>query len=145
MPPSEATSQYPPPDVVDWVPLPDIVAVRGLPAALSVRVREADRGPVVVGVKATATEQLEPSATVLPEQVSPVMVKSFGFAPPMVAELTLIPAPVMLVREKLVGLLALPTGWLPKAALAGPKVGCADEPTPVRMSLCGVALSAIDT
>jgi hypothetical protein len=56
----------------------------GLPVALSAKVRLALRTPLTAGVKVTLTEQVPLDATVAPEQVSLLIAKSLGFAPPIV-------------------------------------------------------------
>ena len=62
-----------------YVPVPVSATCCGLPPPLSLTETFADRGPVVVGVKVTAMEQLAPAARLVP-QLSP-SAKSPGFVP----------------------------------------------------------------
>jgi hypothetical protein len=78
---------------------------------------------MVVGANDTDTVQLLESGTVAPVQVSLPMMKSFGWGWPNVTEFTFTGVPVTLVRLKLTGLVTWWMKELPKAALAGPKVG----------------------
>src|ERR1700704_625202 len=143
IPPSEATSQYP---VPGWggggaaTPVPDRLE-EGRAAPLATTVRLEDRGPMVVGANDTDTVQLLESGTVAPVQVSLPMMKSFGWGWPNVTEFTFTGTPVTLVRLKLTGLVTWWMKELPKAALAGPKVGTSAWPTPVSSTVWGVALS----
>jgi hypothetical protein len=70
------------------VPVPVTGTACGLPAALSVRMKVADRAPDAVGENVIDTLQLAPAASVKPEQPSLTWVKSSGFAPRVAALLT---------------------------------------------------------
>src|SRR6267378_7344474 len=147
IPPSEATSQYPLPGLLPGgaaTPVPDrIEDGRATPLATTVRLE--DRGPTVVGAKDTDTVQLLESGTVAPVQVSLPMMKSFGWGWPSVTEFTFTGVPVTLVRLKLTGLVTWWMKALPKAALAGLKVGATAWPTPVSSAVWGVGLSFTGT
>src|ERR1700730_3748662 len=130
IPPSGATSQYPLPGLLPGgaaTPVPDRLE-DGRVTPLATPVRLEDRGPTVVGSKETDTVQLPESGTVAPVQVSLPMMKSFGLGWPSVTEFTFTGPPVTLVRLKLTGLVTWWMNELPKAALAGPKVGTGDCP-----------------
>src|SRR2546423_1682063 len=147
MPPSEATSQYPLPGLLPGgaaTPVPDMLEDgRATPLATTVRLE--DRGPMVVGAKDTDTVQLLESGTVAPVQVSLLRMKSFGLGWPSVTELTFTGTPVTLVRLKLTGLVTWWMKALPKAALAGLKVGATAWPTPVSSAAWGLGLSLTGT
>ena len=81
----------------------------GLPAALSVKVRVALRPPLAVGVKVTPTEHVPPDATGTPEQVSLLIAKSLGFAPPIVTVETVRFAVPLLVTVSACAALGAPT------------------------------------
>jgi hypothetical protein len=79
------------------MPVPDRLIVWGLPAALSVRLMEADRLPLAVGLKVTLITQLRSAATELPQVL--VWAKSPAFVP-VIARLVIsrIPMPLSLTE-----------------------------------------------
>src|SRR5919199_1406425 len=99
------------------VPVPVIGTVCGLLAALSVRVKAADRVPDAVGENVIETLQLVPAASVRPEQPSLTSVKSsvFGTAALEMKR----PAFPVLVTVIDCGALVVPTSWAANVSDAG--------------------------
>jgi hypothetical protein len=116
------------------VPVPLIGTVCGLPAALSVRVKVADRVPDAVGENVIETLQLAPGASVKPEQPSLTTVKSsvFGTAA-LLMKSDALPVFVILID---CGALVVPIAWAANVrevgvnVTAGAAVGGGGVPPP---------------
>lgn len=99
------------------VPVPERASVWGLPAALSVRVSEADRSPLAVGVKVTLIVQLCPTPTELPQLL--VWAKSLAFVP-VIATLVICSIPwARSLTEMVCATLVVPTERLAKESSLG--------------------------
>ena len=110
----------------------------GLPVALSAKVRLALRVPLTAGVKVTPTTQAPLGATVAPAQVSLLIAKSLGFAPPIVTVETVRFAAPLLVTVSVCAALGAPTSWLPKSRLAAESVKAEAMPVPLTGMMCGL-------
>src|SRR5919199_5546793 len=103
------------------VPVPVSGTVCGLLAALSVSVKVAERVPASVGEKVIETLQLDPTASVRPEQPSPTTVKSSVLAPPTAALLMNSDAVPVLVTVTSCGALVVPVSRDAKVSDVGDK------------------------
>jgi hypothetical protein len=113
-------------------PVPLRLTVCGLFAALSVKVREPLRVPVVVGEKVTPTAQFAPAAMLVP-QVLLAMAKS-----PVAAMLVKLRAMgISLVSVTDLALLVFPTTIVPKLRELLERV-TGEMPVPVRETDCGL-------
>ena len=114
-------------------------------------VKDPVRAPLAVGLKVTATVQLEFGAKLVPQDGCSS--KSFGSAPPMVKPkgVTKLAATVpILVTVTVCGLLLVPTMTLPKSSEGGERVKMmlpVPLPVPLSGSFCGLpgALSLTKT
>jgi hypothetical protein len=90
------------------VPVPLRLTVCGLFAALSLIESVAVRLPVAEGVNVTLTVQVLLSVTVAPVQVSALLAKSLGFAPPIVTvEIVRLAVPVLVTVSAWAALVVL--------------------------------------
>ena len=108
-------------------PVPLSVTVCKLPPELSVIVSIPLRVPLVVGLKKTSMEQLELTASVLPQAFT--VPKSAALTATVVIVSAILP---VLVKVTLCGRLELPTYWSGKLMLEGVRVTSAPKPVPVR-------------
>jgi hypothetical protein len=127
------------------VPVPVRTAVCGLPASLSVTLNVAVAAPAVVGRNVTLMVQLAPTASVLPQLL--VCANNADDTPPMVTEMEVAVAALLLVRVTVCPGLVVLMVWLPNATVVGARntaVG-ATETLPTSETICGLpeALSAM--
>ena len=123
------------------VPVPERPRDWGLPVALSVKLTEADRLPVTVGLNVTLIVQFPPAATELPQVL--VCAKSPGSAPVSATLERLKATEPPLVRVAVRVALVVSRDWLPKERLVGERLTVAEVPVPERLRDWGlpVALS----
>jgi hypothetical protein len=99
------------------VPEPVRLAMCGLPPPLSKLERFAVRFPLAEGVNVTVIEQLAPGATLLPQVL--IWAKSPASAPATEILVILTATLPLLLSVIFLGMLLVPTGWLPNFKLAG--------------------------
>lgn len=110
------------------VPGPERPTDWGLPPALSVRVTQAVREPVPVGVKVTLIEQFEPAASEVPQVL--VSAKSALLAPEMAIELMESEALPVFESVTVCALLVVLTTWLGKVSEVGNRLATGSDPPP---------------
>ncbi len=130
--------------VPELAPVPFRATVWGDPAALSVIVSVPARFPVAVGIKVTATVQVAPAATLVPQLL--VWAKS----PEAAIEVMASAAVPVLLTVTACAVLVVPVVWDAKVRLVGESVTAGAgvpelAPVPLRPTVCGdpVALSVI--
>lgn len=133
--PAEIVAVEEPDEAIEksW-PVPLRERLCGLSPALSVTVSVPVRVPVAVGSKKTPIEQLDPTATLLPQVLSGA--KSAGAAITLVIASGAAP---VLVNVTFCGRPEVPTYWLGKVTLVGDKVTAGPMPDPVRVATWGLA------
>jgi len=105
---------------------------------LSGKFSVAVRLPEAVGVNVTLTEQVPFGATVVPEHVSALLLKSPGFAPIMVTVETVRLAAPLLVKVTVLAPPFVPTGSLVKLRLETLRRTFGELPVPLKLTVWGL-------
>ncbi len=133
-------------EAVGPVPVPVRLTLCGLPDVLSVTVRLADGEKATVGVKVREMVHWAAALRVAPQVLFCANCRGFGPVNPILVMLS-VALPGLESVTVWAGLV-VPTGWLPKATLAGFRFTAGwPTPVPVRLTLCGLpgALSATES